>query len=84
MKRTIGLLALVVMTMIAMPALAQQAEEEAEMVERTIDFSDEVVEGELVRPEGDLIEGQRGREAASLIRVREHFIDKMIQSAEDL
>jgi uncharacterized protein YdeI (BOF family) len=52
--------------------------------ERTIDFSDEVVEGELVRPDGEMIEGLQQRHAASLITIREQFIDKMIESAEDL
>jgi hypothetical protein len=58
--------------------------EPAPIQERTIDFSDEIVEGELVRPDGDLIEGGLGRTSTSLITIREHFIDKMIQSAEDL
>ena len=84
MKRITGLGALVALVLLALPTLAQEAEQEGQMVERTIDFADEIVEGELVRPEGDLIEGQRNRESASLIMIREHFIDKMIQSAEDL
>lgn len=53
-------------------------------LERTIDFGDEMIEGELVRPDGDLIEGQRHESSTSLIEIREHFIDKMIQSAEDI
>lgn len=70
---------------LAGPALAQDGgEEPAPLAERTIDFSDEIVEGELVRPDGEFIEGMQGRGSTSLIDIREHFIDKMIQSAEDL
>lgn len=65
-------------------AFGQDQGEPAPLVERTIDFSDEVVEGELVRPDGEFIEGMQGRGSDSLINIREHFIDKMIQSAEDL
>lgn len=57
---------------------------DSEVLERTIDFGDEMIEGELVRPDGDLIEGQRHESSTSLIEIREHFIDKMIQSAEDI
>jgi hypothetical protein len=74
---------LALLGLLAVPALGQ-SEEAAVIRERTIDFSDEIVEGELVRPDGDLIEGQRSRGSTSLITIREHFIDKMIQSAEDL
>ena len=52
--------------------------------ERVENFADDIVEGELVRPDGELIEGNRHREGASLISIREHFIDKMIESVENL
>ena len=86
MKRIIGLGVLLLAVGQGGLALAQEGAQgqEGQLVERTIDFSDEIVEGELVRPEGELIEAQRGRGSASLISIREHFIDKMIQSAEDL
>jgi len=65
---------------LALPALAQ----EGEVRETTYDFSDDIVEGELVRPDGELIEGSRHDRGSSLITIREHFIDKMIESVEDL
>jgi hypothetical protein len=65
-------------------AFAQDAEGEGGLESRTYDFADDLVEGELVRPDGELIEGQRHREGSSLISIREHFIDRMIESVEDL
>jgi hypothetical protein len=52
--------------------------------ETTYDFDDDLVTGDLVRPDGEqLIVRRRGRRA-SLIQVREHFIPEMLKSVEDL
>lgn len=48
------------------------------------DFEDDLVTGDLVRPDGEqLIVRRRGRRA-SLIQIREHFIPEMLKSVEDL
>ncbi len=65
-------------------AFAQNGTETPALGETTYNFADDLVEGELVRPDGELIEGQRHREGSSLITIRDHFIDKMIESVEDL
>ena len=50
----------------------------------TYDFDDDLVTGDLVRPDGEqLIVRRRGRRA-SLIQIREHFIPEMLKSVEDL
>lgn len=52
--------------------------------ETTYDFEDDLVTGDLVRPDGEqLIVRRRGRRS-SLIRIREHFIPEMLKSVEDL
>lgn len=52
--------------------------------ETTYDFEDDLVTGDLVRPDGEqLIVRRRGRRA-SLIQIREHFIPEMLKSVEDL
>lgn len=52
--------------------------------ETTYDFEDDLVTGDLVRPDGEqLIVRRRGRRS-SLIQVREHFIPEMLKSVEDL
>ena len=51
---------------------------------QTYDFEDDLVTGDLVRPDGEqLIVRRRGRRA-SLIQIREHFIPEMLKSVEDL
>ena len=64
----------------AEPVHAQQAPPS----ETTYDFEDDLVTGDLVRPDGEqLIVRRRGRRA-SLIQIREHFIPEMLKSVEDL
>jgi hypothetical protein len=58
------------------------AQEYAEKTEYS--FDDDVVTGDLVRPDGELtVVRKRGKER-SLIRVRQHFIPEMLKSVEDL
>jgi len=62
---------------------AAQAQD-APASETTYDFEDDLVTGDLVRPDGEqLIVRRRGRRA-SLIQIREHFIPEMLKSVEDL
>jgi len=47
-------------------------------------FDDDVVTGDLVRPDGEMtVVRKRGKER-SLIRVRQHFIPEMLKSVENL
>jgi hypothetical protein len=58
------------------------AQEYAEKTEYS--FEDDVVTGDLVRPDGELtVVRKRGKER-SLIRVRQHFIPEMLKSVENL
>ncbi|MBK8481748.1 MAG: hypothetical protein IPL40_11305 [Proteobacteria bacterium] len=52
--------------------------------ETRYDFDDDLVEGELQRPDDELIEGSRRAKHSSLIKIREHFIPELLKSAEDL
>ncbi len=61
---------------------AVSAQEYAEKTEYS--FDDDVVTGDLVRPDGEMtIVRKKGKER-SLIRVRQHFIPEMLKSVEDL
>ena len=52
--------------------------------ETTYDFEDDLVSGDLVRPDGEqLVVRRRGRRT-SLITIREHFVPEMLKSVEDL
>ncbi len=58
------------------PASAQES--------TTYDFEDDLVTGDLVRPDGEMLQVRRRGRRASLIRVREHFIPEMLKSVENL
>lgn len=50
----------------------------------TYDFEDDLVSGDLVRPDGELLNVRRRGSRSSLIRIREHFIPEMLKSVENL
>ena len=47
-------------------------------------FEDDIVSGDLVRPDGALARVRRRGRQTSLIRVREHFVPEMLKSVENL
>lgn len=47
-------------------------------------FDDDVVEGDLVRPDGELTVVRKKGKQRSLIKVRQHFIPEMLKSVEDI
>ncbi len=60
-------------------ALAQDGDEPT-----TYSFEDDLVTGDLMRPDGEnLVSRRRGRHA-SLIQVRRHFVPEMLKSVENL
>jgi hypothetical protein len=48
------------------------------------DFEDDVVEGTLVKPEGDYLQSRQRGKHSSLIKIRDNFVPEMLKSAEDL
>lgn len=77
----------------AAPALAQDegggaaggAEGQRQYAQTTTySFEDDLVSGDLVRPDGDLMRVRRRGTRSSLIRIREHFIPEMLKSVENL
>ncbi len=78
--------------MLSAPAVAQTPEVGVDgqqggvVYERTTtyDFEDDFVEGQLLRPDGELVTGQRRGKESSLIRIRQDFVPEMVQSVEDL
>ncbi|MCS6858183.1 MAG: hypothetical protein N2515_10395 [Deltaproteobacteria bacterium] len=50
----------------------------------TYNFEDDLVTGDLVRPDGELLHVRRRGRRNSLIRIREHFIPEMLKSVENL
>ena len=48
------------------------------------DFEDDTVEGDLQRPDGELVSSQKKAEHSCLIEIRKDFIPEMLKSLEDV
>jgi hypothetical protein len=48
------------------------------------DFEDDMVEGDLARPDGELVNSLKKTEHSSLIEIRKDFIPEMLKSLEDV
>lgn len=79
MKKLLIVVMVGVLSSFAVPAAAQ---EEGDTT--TYDFEDDIVSGDLVRPDGEMLNVRRRGRRSSLIRIREHFIPEMLKSVEDL
>ena len=51
---------------------------------QTIDFEDDTIEGDLTKPDGEYIEVRKRVKHSNLIRIREDFQDKVMQSVGEL
>ena len=50
----------------------------------TYNFEDDIVTGDLVRPDGELAVARNRSRTSTLIRIREHFVPEMLKSVENL
>ncbi len=73
----------IVSLLVWMAAPAVLAEEEGEKVTE-IDFDDDIISGDLQRPDGELIEARRRVQHTNLIRERENFRDRVFESVGEL
>jgi hypothetical protein len=51
---------------------------------KNYDFSGDNIEGELIKPDGEMVNSRKFAEHTSLIRVRQDFIREIVKSAENL
>lgn len=95
MKRILFSSLLAVVLLGAAPAEAQQKDKKAPPPKadatqpaaqrvKNYDFDADLVEGELVKPEGEFLNARKFAEHGSLIKVRADFIREIVKSAEDL
>jgi hypothetical protein len=86
MKRFLVLAAFAGVSLIGSSAFAQAAPAQAGGTPRTqeFNFTDELVQGQLVRPDGESTRVRRRGPGISLIRIREHFVPEMLKSVENL
>lgn len=50
----------------------------------TINFEDDTIEGDLSKPDGEYVEARKKVRHSNLIRIREEFKDKVLQSVGEL
>ena len=79
-----SLIALALIALVGTPALAQEAGDSEPPDDQSYDFSGDTIDGDMMRPDGDIISPTDFAEHTSLIRVRTEFTAEIIQSAEDL
>jgi hypothetical protein len=82
LKVLAGLAVVVGALAFALPAFAQEGGGISAVTE--YDFEDDLVTGDLVRPDGELIGARKKAKVNTLIRVRRHFIPEMLKSVENL
>lgn len=80
--------------LIVTPALAQDEDSpptrpppgggKAGKAAQTIDFEDDTIEGDLTKPDGEYVEARKKVSHSNLIRIREDFEDKVMQSVGEL
>lgn len=51
---------------------------------KTYDFSGDTIDGDLVKPDGEVVDTRDFAKHSSLIRIRKDFIKEILKSAEDL
>jgi hypothetical protein len=91
MKLVIGM-ALLGLMAVGMPGRAFAADKPAaggddntQYKAKTVyDFEDDMVEGDLQRPDGELVNSLKKTEHSSLIEIRKDFIPEMLKSLEDV
>jgi starvation-inducible outer membrane lipoprotein len=64
-------------------AMAQKKKDKKKKV-KSYDFSGDTIDGDLVRPDGDVVDTRNFASHTSLIRIRKDFIKEILKSAEDL
>jgi hypothetical protein len=79
MTRLLALVLVGMLGAVAMPASAQKGGDAT-----SYDFEDDLVQGDLVRPDGENLMVRRRGARESLIRIREHFINELLKSVENL
>jgi hypothetical protein len=83
MVRGLAVLVVLATLLVGGAASAQQAGQDVGQT-TTYNFEDDIVTGDLVRPDGELAVARNRSRQSSLIRIREHFVPEMLKSVENL
>ncbi len=80
---------LLALTMVsfAVPTFAQTKKGEPNVIVKAkteYNFEDDTIEGDLTKPDGEYIEAKKRVKHSNLIKIREEFKDKVMQSVGEL
>ncbi len=81
MKKILGLM---VVTLLAAPAFAQDKGNVTYKKQTEYSFEDDTIEGDLSKPDGEYVEARKTVKHSNLIKIREEFKDKVMQSVGEL
>ncbi|HEY1088137.1 MAG TPA: adventurous gliding motility protein CglF [Archangium sp.] len=69
--------------LVALPALAQDKGVSYKK-QTEYSFEDDTIEGDLTKPDGEYVEARKKVKHSNLIKIREEFKDKVMQSVGEL
>ena len=76
--------AILVLALVAVPSLASAQARRGEQSPQVVNFEDDSIQGDLSKPDGEYVEARKKVRHTNLIRIREEFKDKVLQSVSDL
>lgn len=76
-------LLLMLAMLVALPALAQDKGVSYKK-QTEYSFEDDTIEGDLTKPDGEYVEARKKVKHSNLIKIREEFKDKVMQSVGEL
>ena len=80
----LGAIFVLVAVLFAAPAFAQDDDMVIYKKKTVYNFEDDTITGDLTRPDQEFLTGRKLAHHKSLIRIREDFRNKILQSAKDL
>lgn len=79
-----SIVAVIALSLAAPTAPAQAQGQKDPKKVKTYDFSGDTIDGDLIKPDGDVVDTRSFASHTSLIRIRKDFIKEILKSAEDL
>lgn len=79
-----SIVAAIALSFVAPTAVHAQGQNNNKKKVKTYDFSGDTIDGDLVKPDGEMVNTRSFANHTSLIRIRKDFIREILKSAEDL
>lgn len=74
----------IVLALVMLLSAAAYAADKKDKGPQVINFEDDTIQGDLTKPDGEYVEARKKVNHTNLIRIREEFRDKVLQSVSDL